>query len=369
MTIPAAESLTHESLVRLSYLLLQTRPGDLLPAASPQQSPVTDLRREEFDDLTELAQSHHVIVRGLETFLALTRREGDVPRSQWAEQALATERTRIATAIHFLHEVCFAFEESGLNVLVIKSLDHWPDFGSDIDLYTNAGQNDVVELMNSRFRAGIAPRSWGDRLAHKWNFHLPGLPEPIEVHIGRLGQTGEQAAIGASLFTHAPTMRLGGYTFRTPSTSNRLIISALQRMYRHMNFRLCDIVDTAALADAHTIDFENLRSLAESAGIWEGVATYLEIVSDYARRYRGFGLVLPRFVSSAARFGGREIFYARGLLRVPIMPHSARLYGSQLAGALRRGELQIGARLSLLPWLATAAVAKQKLTGSDKGIW
>jgi hypothetical protein len=143
----------------------------------------------------------------------------------------------------------------------------------------------------------------------------------------------------------------------------------LQRMYRHMNFRLCDIVDTAALADAHAIDYTNLHSLAKPAGIWKGVATYLEIVSDYTKKYRGFGLELSRKVSSAARFGGRAIYFARGYLRVPILPHSIRLYGSQLAGTFRRWELQNGARLSLLPWLATAAMAKQKLTGSDKGIW
>jgi hypothetical protein len=74
-------------------------------------------------------------------------------------------------------------------------------------------------------------------------------------------------------------------------------------------------------------------------------------------------------VSESARFGGDEVYYARGFLRVPIMPQSARLYGSQLAGTLTRGELHSGARLSLLPWLATAAVIGQKLTGSDKGIW
>jgi hypothetical protein len=45
------------------------------------------------------------------------------------------------------------------------------------------------------------------------------------------------------------------------------------------------------------------------------------------------------------------------------------LYGSQLAGLLRKRDLQNGARLSLLPWLATAALVGQRITGSDKGIW
>jgi hypothetical protein len=36
---------------------------------------------------------------------------------------------------------------------------------------------------------------------------------------------------------------------------------------------------------------------------------------------------------------------------------------------LRKLELSSCARLSLLPWLATAAAVGQKITGSDKGIW
>jgi hypothetical protein len=45
------------------------------------------------------------------------------------------------------------------------------------------------------------------------------------------------------------------------------------------------------------------------------------------------------------------------------------LYGTQLAGVLRRRQIYSGARRSLLPWLATAALVGQKITGSDKGIW
>ncbi len=99
------------------------------------------------------------------------------------------------------------------------------------------------------------------------------------------------------------------------------------------------------------------------------MATYLVIVSDYIKSYRGSGLDLPRFVVDEARFGGAEIYFSKDFLRVPILPQSARLYGKQLAGLMRRRELHSGARLSLLPWLATAAVVGQKITGSDKGIW
>ena len=117
------------------------------------------------------------------------------------------------------------------------------------------------------------------------------------------------------------------------------------------------------------IDYQDLRAAASAAEIWEGTATYLVIVSDYIKQYRGTGLDLPAIVTETARFGGAQSYYARSFLRVPIMPQSAGLYGSQLTGLLRQGDLTNSARLGLLPWLATAAFVGLKVTGSDKGIW
>jgi hypothetical protein len=272
-------------------------------------------------------------------------------------------------ALDFLNNICTALESEHYDVAVIKSLDHWPDLGSDLDLYTNASAEDVSRLMKRRFNAQIAPRSWGDRLAGKWNFSIPGLPEAVEIHMGRLGQTGEQVVVASRLAKRTRQVVIGNHTFRVPSVSDRVMISTLQRMYRHFYFRLCDIVDTAELSEKGAIDFEELRASATYADIWEGVATYLAIVSDYVKKYRSSGLDLPQFVISSARFGGDQVHYDRGFLRVPIMPQSAKLYGSQLAGLMRKRQLQNCARLSLLPWLATAAVVGQKITGSDKGIW
>jgi len=367
----APEPLSHRSMNLLSRLLLPAaedrQPSS--PARAMLRRELSNLRRDEFEDLCALAQSNHVIVRGLQALAGLMREGPDAVQIEWAESALVAERARIAGAIHYLHEIFVAFGERGLDAMAIKSLDHWPDMGSDLDLYTNAAPEEVIRLMTSRFHARIAPRSWGDWLARKWNFLIPGLAEAVEVHAGTLGQTGEQKTVASRLVEESRTVLLCGYSFRVPSASGRLTIATLQRMYRHFYFRLCDILDTVELADGDGIDYEALRSLAKDAGIWEGVATYLKIVSDYASSYRGIGLELPAFVREAAKFGGGEVYFGGGFLRVPIVPQSAQLYGAQLAHVLRRGELHNGARLGMLPWLATAAVVGQKLTGSDKGIW
>jgi hypothetical protein len=371
MTNPLATTLSHQSMALLSRLLLTPVGNDESSSQkmATLKSDIRNIRREEFDNLVKLAGSNHVIVRGMIKVLDFLHEERDETRTPWAHAALAAERERIVTALRFLDDICSAFQNEMQDVVVIKSLDHWPDIGSDLDLYTNADSEVVSKFMVRRFKGKIAPRSWGDRLAGKWNFLIPGLSEAVEIHVRRLGQTGEQLTIASHLVERSRNLMIGAQAFPVPSASDRLMISTLQRMYRHFYFRLCDIVDSAALVDAGEVDFLDLRSSAMKAGIWEGVATYLVIVSDYVSKYRGPGLDLPFFVHAAARFGGDELFYAQEFLRVPIMPQSARLYGTQFAGVLRRLELKSGARLSLLPWLATAALVGQRITGSDKGIW
>ena len=366
MPKPSAKSVAGESMNMLSELLLSTGGKD---QAWPVAAAAREMSAAQFEEFLALASSNHVIVRGLEVFRGIMLAGQDGERAEWAAAALAAERSRIAVAIRSLGEICDAFQAESLDVTVMKSLDHWPDLGNDLDLYSNASPRAICDLMTRRFGARVAERSWGDRLAGKWNFEIPGLPESVEVHVRRLGQTGEQAVLASRIHARSRFVDIKGHTFRVPSAADRLMISTLQRMYRHFYFRLCDVVDSAALVSSGDLDFQELRAFALEAGIWEGVATYLAIVSDYVCRYRGTGLGLPQFVRDAARFGGDLITFKDSFLRVPILPHSAGLYRTQLAGLLRRRELHSSARLGLLPWLATAAAIGQKLTGSDKGIW
>ena len=148
-----------------------------------------------------------------------------------------------------------------------------------------------------------------------------------------------------------------------------MIISTLQRMFRHFYIRLCDIVDLAQSLERSTIDFDYLRSLAKTTGLWQGLATYLKIVSDYVRQYRGSDVPLPLFLLSAARFGNEKVRFGKKFLRIPIVPHSARFYTAELKELFWSGEIRNTLRLGLLPLLATAAAVEYKITGSDKGIW
>ncbi|HSZ64121.1 MAG TPA: hypothetical protein VK828_20150 [Terriglobales bacterium] len=330
------------------------------------------LESQDLAELTELAISHHVIMRSFPVLQQLMADNGNAEGAELMANAIEKERARIQHAVTFLDPITRALQQCG-RVIVIKSLDHWPDFGSDIDLYVDCSPGtaaaEVAVVMRRALGAEMAERSWGDRLANKWNFIVPGLPELVEIHVGRLGQTGEQTTVTESLVTRARTIELEGYRIRTSAPEDRMIVSTLQRMYRHFYIRLCDIADNARLMESGTVDYIYLRSLAQSAGLWGGLATYLVVVSDYVKRYRGEGIDLPTWVTSAARFGGDLVYYRRNWLRIPIVPHAARLYAAEWKSLIRKGEIRNTLRLSLLPGLATAAALEQNLTGSDKGIW
>jgi len=255
----------------------------------------------------------------------------------------------------------------GAEVAVIKSLDHWPDLGSDLDLYTSADENTVRKVMIQQFQAIQEPRSWGDRLANKWNFKLSGMPELIEVHIRYLGQTGEQKALARRVLDRSVSKTLGGHSFRVPAPEERVIISTLQRIYRHLYFRLCDMADFAALLSDGAINFAELKRAAELGGIWPGVATFLLLIAKYVKDY-GCAIEIPADVLSAVPSRDIRVHLGGQFLRVPKGP-AAGLYASQLLSAGRHADLRAMFRLPLLPPLAISALVAYRLTGNDKGVW
>ena len=368
-----------KNLTLLSGLLLSTKttadPATRARATSIDSYPggtgdlISGLSPKDLEDLKALAMTNHVIMRAFAPLQDLLEAHGRSEGAQWTADAIRQESARIDHALGFLARIGSTLEEGGCPVTVIKSLDHWPDLGSDLDLYTDADPARIVDIMRVHFKAELADRSWGDRLANKWNFVVPGLPELIEVHAGRLGQTGEQTEVTRSLSSRARMAQIRSHLFRVPAPEDRIVISTLQRMYRHFYIRLCDIVDNARLLDLRFVDLDYLHSLGSAAGLWEGIATYLTIISEYVEAYRGTGVPLTSLVTGSAKFGTDQVRFRRNFLRVSILPHSLNLYASELMTLLLKGELRNSLRLSLLPGLATAAALELKFTGSDKGIW
>ncbi len=342
----------------------------LAPSRAAEVYPLlSSLDAQRFDGFVALAEANHVVLRGLVPLRDAAEGVGDEALAERCQFRIERERLRITNAVQHLEVITGALEQAGCPTTVMKSLDHWPDLGNDLDLYTTASAEQVRRVMTHDFRARTERQSWGDWLANKWNYAVPGLPEAVEVHAQRLGQTGEQTAMARRFVLRRVTQQVLGLEFRVPAPEERILVATLQRMYRHFYFRVCDMVNIAALVESGAVDFVELHRAASLGGIWKGVCSLLRIVSDYVMQYRGTPVVLPQEVLADAPFGGEKVYVKARFIRVPIVPQGAQLYADQVLTVAMRGDVAGTLRLSLLPYLASAAAISYKLTGSDKGIW
>jgi hypothetical protein len=321
-----------------------------------------DLDSEDSRILLSTASAHHVVVR------ALGRPDSSAVMGQFG--ALADEeRSRARRAVERLHEICQVLEENDCPVCVIKSLDHWPDFGTDLDLLTCSSEKTVTSIMAERFGAQIDSPTWSDRVARKLNFRIPELPELVEIHFGRLGQAGENAKLAVRVLERRVVLEVAGKSFWVPAPEERVLLATLQRLYRHYYVRICDIANTKALIDSGSVEFDELRRAAKRAGIWPGVATYLRLVSGYVHHYGGRHLALPGRVWLASSFGIEKVYANAGFLRLPLFPQGTQLYVRQLIRAMRRRDIPGAIRLGLVPPLAVAANTRFRVSGDEHGIW
>ncbi|MBV8893702.1 MAG: nucleotidyltransferase family protein [Acidobacteria bacterium] len=352
--------------------LLFSRPQAKEEARSAQAHELgflSGLNEEQLRQYLDLAAAHHVTVRLSQIVQAAAAAAHYGKLEEHLAASLELEHKRIQNALAFLNTICHELENAGCPVTVIKSLDHWPDLGGDLDLFSSGDRDVVVNVFKTRFRAEVEPQSWGDRLANKWNFRIPGLGELVECHVKWLGQTGEQIALASRLERRRVRSTIAGYTFPVPAAEERIVVSTLQRMYRHFYIRLCDIANTVNLLNSQAVDFSELKQGADCASVWPGVATLLVIFSDYVAQYGGQPIQLPSDIFDQARSNARRTFVHQRFLRVPMFPEAAELYTKQMLHIGAQGDLRALVRLSLLPALATAAFIGYKLTGSDKGVW
>jgi hypothetical protein len=323
----------------------------------------------EWSDFLSFAELQRVCLRTLQLVEKWTAVGAIAPHFDGLKNLAEVEHREIGGALGTLDQVVRALELTGHSPIVIKTLDHWPDIGSDLDLFISATEVDTVRVMQSELQAETQPQSWGDRLAHKWNFRIPGLPRLVEIHVGCLGQTGEQDALPAHLENTSVMRDVGPYRFRVPAPEEQVTVATLQRMYRHFYIRFTDLLNLTGLVQSGRLDFARLRTSAQRWSIWPGVATLLKITSDYNERAGVDPLPLPEFVVGSARFGAEVTYVGEQFLRVPILPQGSQLFLQQLIGTGAARHFRAAARLSLLPALAAAAFVNLRITGDDKGIW
>ena len=366
--MPKSDSENQQTLETLGTILLASQAGGNQTKFEGALEHVRRLPVQGIKTLMERATTQRVLRRSLEILGPHVAGESKYA-SQVLTSRLQAERERSQNLVAVLDKIVHAFQRRGHSVLAMKTLDHWPDTGSDVDLLASGDDHEICEVLEKDFAAVRQPQSWGDRLAHKFNFMVPGLGELVEIHIGCLGQTGEQERLAEAVLSRRVETRFDDFSLPVPIQEDRIIIATLQRMYRHYYIRLTDIVNIFSAVTHSAIDFARLKDIASQSSVWPGVATLLTIVCEHGVRFGGGHVNLPSLVAAATKFDSNCTYVDRKFVRVPLMPEAANLYMLQLAENGRSRNIRAVARLTLLPILATAAFVSFRFTGNDKGIW
>ncbi len=356
------------AVLHLHALSAEAPRSEASPHIGRALSQLQDMSSEEWSEFLGFAELQRVLLRTLR-LLVKWDRAGVAPAFDGLNYQAAAEERRVLDAVGVLQRIVGALEKTGHSPIVIKTLDHWPDIGSDLDLFISATERETVRVMRSDLQAEVLPQSWGDRLAHKWNFQIPGLSRLVEIHVGCLGQTGEQETLPVQLEETSEVREVGPFQFRVPAPTEQVALATLQRMYRHFYIRLTDLVNLTELVRSDRLDFVLLRASAERWAIWPGVATLLKITSDYNERVGAGSLSLPGFVLRSALCGADVTYVGEQFLRLPMVPQGSQLFMQQLIATGTARRFRAAARLSLLPALAAAAFVNLRITGDDKGIW
>ena len=117
-----------------------------------------ELTENEFAELASLADSNHVVLRALEPLQNMAQKCGDTVLASRCQACIQQEKLRIINAVQHLQLITGALEAAGCPTTVMKTLDHWPDLGNDLDLYTTANAKQVRDLMTTRSRSHRATK-------------------------------------------------------------------------------------------------------------------------------------------------------------------------------------------------------------------
>lgn len=200
------------------------------------------------------------------------------------ELILKEENNRLKKTIELTGKIIEEFKKCKLRLLVIKTLDNYPDLGHDVDMFTDAPIKEIDNIFLSIFKAKLEIPSLPEKIAHKRNYKIDGFAT-FELHCAKLGELGEETFLAKDLISNYETAQVGGITVHIPKAEYRLLITVLQRIYRHFNIRICDIYNTMQLIQNNLIDWQYLKKISRKYGIWEGVSLYLSYINKIALYY------------------------------------------------------------------------------------
>lgn len=262
--------------------------GNLLLGSKDILGKVVDLTRIDVELLKKSAETNRVLIRSfarLARVIEDSKKQGRV--STYIKSILEHEENRVSGKLFLASRVARSFRREGINFVVMKSLDNFPDLGHDVDFLLpvedleRAGHTLTEEFQAVRLGGTVC-----DRLVGKTSYRIPCYDSPIELYPS-ITQFGEYYLSTRSIIANAIPKNLGNITMEVPSSEDQILIACVHRMYRHffLGIRLCDVVNIANLLKKNRINWEYIHKTAKDAGITRGLNYLIIFVQSVNERF------------------------------------------------------------------------------------
>jgi Uncharacterised nucleotidyltransferase len=306
----------------------------------------------DWDELLRVAWRNSVLLRLSSRLRAL----GVEAPASFAE-AEAGERRRARLMFDTIRRVGLACEEQGVGHIFAKSFQYYPDMGRDIDLFVAPRSAGVDASILRGVPAAPVRRDLRGRMSGVAAYRVAG-GSVLEIHHGRLGVLGEHAEIVGQIIRNGARAEVGGCRFLLPAAEDLLVLHGMQRVYRHGVIRLCDLLSTASLVGREGLDWGYVLRTSEQLGTLYGLRSYLTYAGQIYREALGVELLPAGLGAELGVAGCGRAELAGGVFVFPRARVAGRVYLGKLRAAVCAGNWRGLSRLSLMPLVAAASLAR-----------
>lgn len=322
-------------------------------------------RPPDWGGLLRVARRNVVLLRLAEQ---LERRGMRAP--DFFGEAVRRERRRNAKIFRVVRGVSRACERRGFEFIFAKTFQHYPDAGSDVDLFVASRSTGSDALILEGLLAAPKRRGWRGRLSGAASYRIAGCDAVFEIHHGRLGLLGEHGWYVARLIENGGRARVGGAEFLLPSAEDLLVLQGMQRVCGHGHVRLCDVVSTVKLLRREEMDWPYVFETSRQLGTLHGLRSYLAYVDQIQREALGVGVAAP-----PQAWGGRgarperfaRVQFKDDFYKFPRLRVGAAIYAGKVRAAVRAGDWGGAGRLCLVPLVAASSALSKVSKASPPG--
>lgn len=325
--------------------------------------PTRVLAEVNWDLLTALAEPNAVLLRLADRLQALGARP---PRGFL--EAADRGRARAASALLVLRQVRGACRRHGIDWLLPKAAQRYPDLGDDLDLLVLPRTPAVDRLVLEELRVLRHRRTLAHRLGGSTVFSVPGSGIVLDIHHGRVGTAGRHADYSATLVQRGRVATIDATPFLVPSREDQLVLQGLEKVAGRRGFHLCDVLQTVITLRDDALDWDYVVDTARAQGGDAGLGCYLHYVDQVHREVVGGPLLSPEVRRALWLDGWGRVTFGHGAFRFPTLRVNGRVYARQFGDDVRAGRWGHAGRLCLLP-LVAAAGAMARLRHVPAGSW